>query len=82
MIKLPEPEGRICFEGGSWEDDFVSSQDAYSEEQMLQFRRDVLEEAARVCDNAAKPEPLCRQTDEEFACSWCADAIRKLKDET
>jgi hypothetical protein len=50
MIKLPEPEGRICFDGGDWEEDFVSSQDAYSEEQMLQFRRDVLEEAAKVAD--------------------------------
>jgi hypothetical protein len=50
MIKLPEPEGRICFDGGEREDDWVSSQDAYSEAQMLQFRRDTLEEAAKVAN--------------------------------
>jgi hypothetical protein len=54
MIKLPEPEGRICFDGGDWEEDFVSSQDAYSEDQMLQFRRDALEDAALVCDALAQ----------------------------
>jgi hypothetical protein len=51
MTKLPEPEGRICFDGGDWEEDFVSSQDAYSEEQMLQFRRDALEEVAKYCES-------------------------------
>ena len=74
MTKLPEPDGYMPYPMGHIK--------RYTEAQMLQFRRDALEEAARVCDNAAKPEPLCGQTDEEFACSWCADAIRKLKDET
>jgi hypothetical protein len=82
MTKLPEPEGRICFDGGDWEEDFVSSQDAYSEEQMLQFRRDALDEAIKVCTDAAKPPPLMGQTDEQWACSWCADAISKLKETT
>jgi hypothetical protein len=54
MTKLPEPEGRICFDGGDWEEDFVSSQDAYSEDQMLQFRRDALDGAALVCDALAQ----------------------------
>ena len=74
MTKLPLPAFRPDYNNPT-----VSY---FTEAQMLQFRRDALEEAALVCDNAAKPEPLCGQTDEEFACSWCADAIRKLKDET
>jgi hypothetical protein len=76
MIKLPEPEGRICFDGGDWEEDFVSSQDAYSEEQMLQFRRDVLEEAANIADD--EPEEL--SGDGTYVCtpSCIARAIRKL----
>jgi hypothetical protein len=77
MTKLPRAAiATSAFSRGS------STQLYYTEAQMLQFRRDVLDEAARVCDNAAKPEPSCGQTDEEFACSWCADAIRNLKDET
>ena len=88
MTKLPEPActvspyevNHIYWEAGHEQAGCGSS--LFTETQMLQFRRDALEEAARVCDNAAKPEPLCGQTDEEFACSWCADAIRKLKDET
>jgi hypothetical protein len=80
MTKLPEPFKKSGQQIGHDGNNRVFF-DAYTEAQMLQFRRDALEDAARVCDNAAKPEPLCGQTDEEFACSWCADAIRKLKDE-
>ena len=81
MFKLPNPFRKQGQQIGP--DGCTNAMcDYYTSEQMLEFRRDVLDEAARVCDNAAKPEPLCGQTEEEFACSWCADAIRKLKDET
>ena len=80
MTKLPEPEGRICFDGGDWEEDWVSCQDAYSEEQMLQFRRDALEEAARACQGMKQE---CGEPDSMQAClnrqmMSCADTIRKL----
>jgi hypothetical protein len=62
MTKLPEPAH--C--GPSGTGDYFSS---YSKEQMLQFRRDALEEAARQCDEFSIAEE-------------CATAIHKLKDET
>jgi hypothetical protein len=71
MTKLPEPEGRICFDGGDWEEDFVSSQDAYSREQMLQFRRDALEEAAQWIKSY-----------DGYTDSLREEAIRKLKETT
>jgi hypothetical protein len=43
MIKLPEPLKTFEYSKGK-------CQDLYSEAQMLQFRRDVLEEAAKVAD--------------------------------
>jgi hypothetical protein len=52
MTKLPEPVGRICFDGKGWEEDWVSDQDAYSEAQLKQYGddrvREALEEAAAV----------------------------------
>jgi hypothetical protein len=79
MIKLPEPEGRICFDGGDWEEDFVSSQDAYSEEQMLQFRRDALEEAI---ERITALREDWGDVAEESGMSTAISEIRKLKDET
>ena len=59
MTELPKPQ---------WLGDIPG----YTKAQMLQFRRDILEEAARVCD--------------EYRYEWrgrtYAQAIRKLKDET
>jgi len=46
----------------------------YTPEQMLQFRRDALEEAAMVCDEHLQYPSLTPK--------HCADHIRKLKDET
>ena len=46
----------------------------YTEAQMLQFRRDALEEAAKSCDSLAHYG--------EVSGVLCANAIRKLKDET
>jgi len=65
MTELPEPVI-------AREECAVSSGEYYTRDQMLQFRRDALEEAARVCD--------------EYRYEWrgrtYAQAIRKLKDET
>jgi hypothetical protein len=78
MTKLPEPEGRICFDGGDWEEDFVSSQDAYSEDQMLQFRRDALEDAALVCDALAQK---ASSSIAKSAFNVSANEIRTLKEQ-
>jgi len=48
----------------------------FTEAQMLQFRRDALEEAANACETV-RPKYLSIETR-----SACAAAIRKLKDET
>ena len=61
MTKLPEPEYMGC--------DAVSDIFGYTESQMLQFRRDVLEEVIQ-----------CYSPD-DTAADW-TDKIRKLKDET
>ena len=49
-VKMPEPAGTICFDGGAWEEDWVSSQSAYSEDQLKQYgderAREALEMAA------------------------------------
>ena len=66
MTKLPEPEYMGC--------DAVSDIFGYTEAQMLQFRRDALEEAAKSCDSLAHYG--------EVSGVLCANAIRKLKDET
>lgn len=77
MIKLPEPEGRICFDGGDWEEDFVSSQDAYSEAQMLQFRHDALEE---VIERITALREGWGDRAEEFGMSKAITQILELKD--
>jgi hypothetical protein len=77
MTKLPEPAYSHWGHG-------LTTVTGYSEAQMLQFRRDALEEAALVCytvkewawDHSSPPgqyETTASQAIE------CADAIRKLK---
>ena len=68
MANLPEPEYMGC--------DAVGDIFAYSEEQMLQFRRDALEEAACVCVKQEDYGPLCESSED------CATEIRKLKETT
>ena len=80
MTKLPDPvDFGYRDEAGNWNVQF-----GYTEAQMLQFRRDALEEAALVCytvkewawDHSSPPgqyETTASQAIE------CADAIRKLK---
>jgi len=71
MTKLPEP---VTLHRVSLDRYGMAPFDVrgYTEAQMLQFRRDALEEAALVCD--------------EYRYEWrgktYAQAIRKLKDET
>jgi hypothetical protein len=67
MTKLPEPLKTFEYVKGK-------CQDLYSEAQMLQFRRDALDEAAKSCDSLAHYG--------EVSGVLCAKAIRKLKDET
>jgi hypothetical protein len=77
MTKLPEPV--IAREECS-----VSSGEYYTEDQMLQFRRDALEEAALVCytvkewawDHSSPPNQYETTASQAIE---CADAIRKLK---
>jgi hypothetical protein len=70
MTKLPEPVI-------AREECAVSSGEYYTEAQMLQFRRDVLEEAASICFET-------EDSDDEYVSTrhTIAGAIRKLKDET
>jgi hypothetical protein len=78
MTKLPEPA-------------YVTIRDYkevnyYTHAQMLQFRRDALEEAALVCytvkewawDHSSPPSQYETTASQAIE---CADAIRKLKDE-
>ena len=64
MTKLPEPDGYMPYPMGHIK--------RYTEAQMLQFRRDALEEAANEVESA----PISTTWFEHI------DAIRKLKDET
>jgi hypothetical protein len=68
MTKLPEPDTH-CFD-----DDAGLDVWSYSKAQMLQFRRDALEEAAKVCDEHLQYPSLTPK--------HCADHLRALKDET
>lgn len=58
-VKMPEPVGRICFDGGEWEEDWVSHQSAYSEAQLKQYGDDraleALEMAAKLFEPAVTP---------------------------
>ena len=71
MANLPEPEYMGC--------DAVGDIFAYSEEQMLQFRRDAIEEAALVCD-ALTQKAISSIAKSAFKVS--ANDIRKLKETT
>jgi hypothetical protein len=85
MTKLPEPLSEVSEdldekEGFSYKtvqlswDSAPTGTKLFTEAQMLQFRRDALEEAAMVCDSLAHYG--------EVSGILCAKAIRKLKDET
>ena len=50
-MKLPEPEGKIAYESDEYECVWISSQDAYTADQMRQVRIDTLEEAANAAHN-------------------------------
>jgi hypothetical protein len=71
MTKLPEPAH--C--GPSGTGDYFSS---YSKDQMLQFRRDALEEAAI----EVKTEADYSGSNRQAVLTWAVNLIRKLKDET
>lgn len=58
-VEMPEPVGTICFDGGIWEQNWVSSESAYSESQLKQYcddrAREALEMAAKVSDKFKQP---------------------------
>ena len=72
MTNLPKPKGqRLAYKcvAGDGEDEY---EDFYTEAQMLQFRRDALEEAAN----------LIVGTYAGITAAMCSNLVRKLKDET
>jgi hypothetical protein len=71
MTKLPEPDGYMPYP--------MCHIKRYTEAQMLQFRRDALEEAALVCD-ALTQKAISSIAKSAFKVS--ANDIRGLKDET
>ena len=85
-FKLPEPAvtglltGEDCGLIGPARYEWESSPkdypriDYYTEAQLLQVRRDALEECAKVCDEHLEYPSLTPK--------HCADAIRKLKEQT
>ena len=83
MTKLPEPYstvGSLLGEIGTFAAmgyNLRRGDGLYTEAQMLQFRRDALEEAASICFDA-------EDSDDEYVSvrHTIAHAIRKLKDET
>ncbi len=72
MIKLPEPVEL---------NPTANSVKGYTEAQVLQFRKDVLEEAALVCEERSRTQIGELQTDGQFAALCLACAIRKLKEQ-
>lgn len=58
-VKISEPIGTICFDGGIWDQNWVSNQDAYSEEQLKQYgddrAKEALEMAAKLFEPAITP---------------------------
>jgi hypothetical protein len=75
-FKLPEPEGKIAYDGLQWEEDWISSQPAYSEEQLIQVRHDALEDAEDlICEKIGRSGAWLTRAE-------AAEAVRKLKDET
>jgi hypothetical protein len=74
MTKLPEPKAIASWGNG------VGSVVGYTEEQMLQFRRDVLEEAAALAQKTICDTHI--PTGINIYGTRAAQAIRKLKDET
>jgi hypothetical protein len=79
MTKLPEPAEETWRNNARF---FI-----YTSEQMLQFRRDALEEAAETCDSTmyidgdgtvSKHGPM---THANVEIKKCADAIRALKEQ-
>ena len=69
-MKLPEPEGKIAYELNEYECEWISSQDAYTADQMRQMRIDALEEAALACEKRLETGAHLR----------CATDIRALKE--
>ena len=92
MTKLPEPYstvGSLLGDIGTFSAmgyNLRRGDGLYTAEQMFQFRRDALEEAALVCDSGDNvgdgPDNGCCPTYWNESRDACAVAIRKLKDET
>ena len=61
-VKMPKPIGTICFDDGRWGQNWISSQDAYSEEQLKQYgydrAREALKMAVKVVEADLWPGPV------------------------
>ena len=78
-MNFREPEGKIAYESNECE--WISSQDAYTADQMRQMRIDALEEAAKICDRRPRVDMFRYIANRENAYYVaCADAIRNLKE--
>jgi len=79
MTELPESEGTIAYPAGHYEAEWISSQDAYSESQMLAYGR---AEYLRAIEDAAQVCLTDWSTSEEMAAGHVFyDAIRALAGE-
>ena len=48
LPKLPSTEWTLANSGGRWEEPWISSQDGFTEDDMLQFQRDTVEACCQV----------------------------------
>ena len=82
MTKLPDPAIRQeRFHYNSYGEITAQLPDliGYTEAQMLQFRRDALEEAAKLCESHIQ---MINVNGQNGRYKECAAALRKLKNET
>ena len=54
MPKLPVPVGLIAFDGDEWEPAWISQQDAFNEEQLIEYGRAVAEACIAICKKEAE----------------------------
>tara|TARA_R110000868_G_scaffold227550_1_gene480539 strand:- start:273 stop:518 length:246 start_codon:yes stop_codon:yes gene_type:complete len=75
-LKIPEP--RLIRAGHSFPKIYAL---AHTEDQLKEFGRDVLEQAALECESQAETESMCSNTQAENAADACAIRIRAMKEQ-
>jgi hypothetical protein len=81
-FKPPNPVGVYYTEGMGMLVTLPNGSKLYTEAQLLQVRRDALEECAMVCRTLADKGFDVTYENADSGAYACEDAIRKLKDET